>query len=87
MGTADPANGILAPLLIAVALSVLLAAIGMVLHRRGKLRARGPALLWAILTIAPLFGAGAAMFGRHMADEATGNTQSGVSDYRARGAP
>lgn len=87
MGTADPANGILAPLLIAVALSVLLAGLGMFMRRRGQLRARGPALLWALLTITPLFGAGAAMFLRHMTDEATGVTKPGVSDYRARGAP
>lgn len=86
MGTGAD-NGILVPLLLAVAATVVLAAIGFALKRRGKLRARGPALGWAVLTVLPLFGAGAAMFLKHTADEVTGKTQPGVSDYEARPAP
>jgi peptidoglycan/LPS O-acetylase OafA/YrhL len=87
MGSDGPANGILLYLLIAVGLSVLLAIIGFVLHGRGHFTSRGPALAWAVLTILPLFGAGAAMFTKHAADEVTGKTQSGKSEYDSRGAP
>ncbi|HEU0043212.1 hypothetical protein [Sphingomonas sp.] len=80
-------TSILAPLLLAVAATVALAAIGFALKRRGKLRGRGAALGWAVLTVLPLFGSGAAMFVSHLADEASGRTKSGVSDFEARGAP
>ena len=82
-----PGYGIFVPLFGAVALSALLAAIGFAMRKRGRLRTRGPALIWAILTVLPLFGAGAVMFTRHLADEVTGKTKPGVSDYRARPAP
>ena len=87
MGGDGPVNGIFIPLLLAVALSVGLAALGMALHRRGKLKTPGIAFGWAVLTVLPLFGAGAAMFGKHTADEVTGKTQSGKSAYDSRGAP
>ena len=87
MGGDGPTNGILFYLLVAVGLSVVLAIIGFVLHGRGHFVRRGPALAWAILTILPLFGAGAAMFLKHAADEVTGKTQSGKSEYDSRGAP
>lgn len=87
MGGDGPVNGIFVPLLLAIALSVALAAVGMVLHRRGKLTRPAVAFGWAVLTILPLFGAGAAMFTKHVADEATGKTQSGKSAYDSRGAP
>ena len=87
MGGDGPVNGIFVPLLLAVGLSALLVVIGFLLHRRGYFVRRGPALAWAVLTILPLFGAGAAMFVAHMAEKATGATQSGNSQYSARGAP
>lgn len=87
MGGDGPANGIFVPLLVAVGLSVLLAVVGFVLHGRGYFVKRGPAMIWAILTLLPLFGAGAAMALKHTADEVTGKTQSGKSAYDSRGAP
>lgn len=87
MGTNATTNPILITLLLCIGASVLLAGIGLALHRRGKLRAQGPALAWAILTILPLFGAGFAMFGSHAAEEATGVTNSGENAEPSRSAP
>ena len=75
-GTGSPILGVLLAL---VAASVVLAALGMWLHRRGKLATRGAALVWALLTIAPLFGAGFAMMAKHNVEQATGETRSGVN--------
>ena len=63
-----------------VAASLLLVVIGFVLHRRGALTNRITALVWAILCIVPLFGAGAVMFLRHQVQFATGETQSRHSE-------
>jgi hypothetical protein len=87
MGTNGPGNPILGVLLACVVASIVLAIIGFVLHGRGKLRARGPALGWAILTILPLFGAGFAMMTKHGVDEATGVTKAGINEPGVRGAP
>lgn len=87
MGTNGPGNPILGVLLACVVASIVLAIIGFVLHGRGRLRARGPALAWAILTILPLFGAGLAMYGKHGVEDATGVTKPGVNEPGVRGAP
>lgn len=87
MGENGPGNPILGVLLACVAASIILAIIGFVLHRRGMLIARGPALGWAILIVLPLFGAGFAMFTKHGVDAATGTTQAGVNEPGVRGAP
>lgn len=87
MGTNGPGNPILGVLLACVAGSIILAAIGIVLHKRGKLGARGPALAWAILSILPLFGAGFAMMTKHTVDNATGVTKPGVNEPGVRDAP
>ncbi|GGB28603.1 hypothetical protein GCM10011380_17790 [Sphingomonas metalli] len=76
-GTDSP---ILAVLLICVAGSVVLAAIGIWLHRTRRLTSRRAALVWAILTLVPLFGAGFAMMTRHTVDMATGETRAGVNE-------
>lgn len=75
MGENGPGNPILMQLVFWVAASLVLVIIGFVLRRRGMLRTRVPALLWAILCILPLFGAGFVMFVGHTIDEATGKTQ------------
>ncbi len=75
-GTGSP---ILAVLLLCVAASLVLAATGAWLHRRGRLTSRRAALGWAVLTVVPLFGAGLAMMTRHTVDLATGETQPGVN--------
>lgn len=62
-----------------VAVSVVMSAIGIWLGRSHRLRSRGIALLWAIASIAPLFGAGAYMYLRHGAMAAQGVTQPGVN--------
>ena len=67
--------------------SVALAALGFWLHRQGKLSARGPALAWAILTIAPLFGAGFVMMTKHQVEIAAGETPSGKNAPDVRSAP
>jgi hypothetical protein len=36
-------------------------------------------MIWAILTILPLFGAGFATMTTHVVEQATGETQSGVN--------
>lgn len=87
MGTNGPGNPILQILLVCVFASLALAALGFWLRRSGKLRERGPALFWALLTIAPLFGAGLIMYIRHTAEIVTGETQSGVNEPPVRGAP
>jgi len=87
MGTNGPGNPILQVLLLCVAASVALAAIGFLLRRRGMLRTRGPALGWAVLTILPLFGAGFAMMTSHAVGEATGETRSGQNAPDVRSAP
>ena len=87
MGSNGPGNPILQVMLVCIFASVALAALGFWLHRQGKLSARGPALAWAILTIAPLFGAGAIMMGKHTVEMATGDTKSGVNEPPAKSAP
>lgn len=87
MGTNATNNPILIILLLCIGASILLAVIGFVLRRRGKLRAQGPALAWAVLTVLPLFGAGAAMFGKHGIEQATGVTNSGENADDVRSAP
>jgi uncharacterized membrane protein YfcA len=74
-GTNSP---ILMVLLACVAASVILTAVGVWLHRKRRLTSRRAALIWAILSIAPLFGAGAVMFAKHGVEMATGETRSGV---------
>ena len=87
MGENGPGNPILGVLLACVAGSIILAIIGFVLHRRGMLRTRGPALGWAILTILPLFGAGFVLLTKHGIDAATGKTQADVNEPGVRDAP
>jgi len=87
MGSNGPGNPILQVLLLCVAASLVLAAIGFLLRRRGMLRTRGPALGWAILTILPLFGAGFAMMTSHVVADATGETRSGQNAPDVQGAP
>ena len=87
MGTNGPGNPILQVLLLCVAASLILAIVGFVLRRRGMLRARGPALGWAILTVLPLFGAGFAMFTKHQVELATGETPVGKNAPDVRSAP
>ena len=70
---------ILGVLLTCVAGSILLAALGMWLHRSRRLTSRRSSMIWAILTILPLFGAGFAMMTTHVVEQATGETQSGVN--------
>ena len=87
MGTNGPGNPILQVLLVCVLASVALAAIGIWLHRSGKLSAKGPALGWAVLTILPLFGAGFIMMTKHQVEMATGDTKPGVNEPPAKSAP
>ena len=87
MGTNGTGNPILLILLLCVVASLALAAIGFAMRRRGKLATQGAAMGWAILTILPLFGAGAAMFGKHEVEHATGVTQDGVNANDVRSAP
>lgn len=87
MGTNGTGNPVLIILLLCVAASLALAAIGFAMRRRGKLRAPGPALGWAVLTILPLFGAGFAMMTTHQVEQATGETRSGVNEENVRSAP
>lgn len=76
-------NDILVPLLLCVGSSIVLAALGMWLHRQRKLTSRGAALVWAVVTILPLFGAGFLMMSKHVVEQATGETQSSVSERPA----
>ena len=76
-GTNSPVLGVL---LACVAGSVILVVIGAWLHRQRKLTSRRAALAWAILSIAPLFGAGLIMFTKHQVEMATGETRSGVNE-------
>ena len=78
MGGNAPGDTILMNVLITIAASLVLLVIGIALRKRGRLASRGAAMLWAVLTILPLFGAGALMFARHTADMASGQTRSGV---------
>ena len=78
MGENAPGDTILMNVLITIAASLVLLVIGIALRKRGRLASRGAAMLWAVLTILPLFGAGALMFVRHTADMASGQTRSGV---------
>ena len=87
MGENGPGNPILGVLLACVAASVVLAIVGFVLRGRGHLAGRTPALVWAIVTILPLFGAGFAMMTKHGVDQATGVTKSGVNEPGVKGAP
>jgi hypothetical protein len=75
-GTNSP---ILGALLACVAASVVLVALGLWLRRSGRLTTSRAALLWSILSIAPLFGAGLLMFTKHTAEQVTGETRSGVN--------
>lgn len=87
MGQNGSGNPILGVLLACVAASVILAILGFVLRGRGYLVGRTPALVWAIITILPLFGAGFAMMTKHTVDEATGVTKPGVNEPGVKGAP
>lgn len=87
MGTNSTNNPILITLLLCIGASILLAIIGFMLRRRGKLRAQGPALAWAVLTVLPLFGAGFAMFTKHEVEHAVGVTNSGENAENVRSAP
>ena len=87
MGTNGTGNPILIILFLCIATTVALAAIGFVLRGRGMLRARGPALAWAVLTILPLFGAGFAMFSTHVVEKVTGETKAGENADDVRSAP
>ncbi len=73
-------NVIVGVVLWLVALSVVLAAVGIWLGRTRRLRSRRIALLWAIVSIAPLFGAGVYMYLHHGVMEAEGITKPGVSN-------
>ena len=55
-----------------LALCVILLLIGIALRRRGVLRSRGAWLVWSIITILPLFGAGLFLFGKHQVERAQG---------------
>lgn len=72
-------NDILVLLLLCVGGTIVLAALGMWLHRQRTLTSRPAALIWAIITILPLFGAGFLMMSKHVVDQSTGVTQSGVN--------
>ncbi|HEX8553802.1 MAG TPA: hypothetical protein VF695_03755 [Sphingomonas sp.] len=78
MGTDNP---ILMVLLGCVIASLLLVAIGFWLKRSGKLTTRGAALGWAVLSVLPLFGAGAAMMTKHTAEAVTGETAPGETRH------
>ncbi len=73
-------NVIVGVVLWLVALSVVLAAVGIWLGRTHRLRSRGIALIWAIVSVAPLFGAGLYMYLHHGAMEAEGVTRPGVTN-------
>lgn len=87
MGTNASINPILITTGLCIAASILLAIIGFVLRSRGKLRAQGPALAWAILTVLPLFGAGAAMFTKHEVEHAVGVTNDNDNADNVKSAP
>ena len=87
MGENGPGNPILGVLIACVVASVVLAALGFFLRGRGMLASRNAALVWAILVIVPLFGAGFAMMTKHGVDQATGKTRSGVNEPNVQGAP
>ena len=71
-------------LFVLVALSAALVVLGFALRRRGKLASRGAAFVWAVVTMLPLFGAGAFMWVKHEAEMATGVTQPGVNEEPGR---
>lgn len=48
----------IAALLLLTAISIILLVIGLLLHRKGTLRSRGASLVWAIITIVPVFVGG-----------------------------
>lgn len=87
MGTNATINPILLTTGLCILASIVLAIIGFALRSRGKLRAQGPALAWAILTILPLFGAGAAMFTKHEVEHAVGVTNDGDNAENVKSAP
>ena len=87
MATNATNNPILITMLLCIGASILLAVVGFMLRRRGKLRAQGPALAWAILSVLPLFGAGAAMFTKHEVEHAAGVTKSGENADDVTSAP
>ena len=87
MGTNATINPILLTTGLCILASILLAVIGWVLHKRGKLSAKIPAMVWAVLTVLPLFGAGAAMFTKHEVEHAAGVTKSGENADDAASAP
>ena len=66
-----------------VIVSVVMAAVGIWLGRTRRLRSRPVALLWAIASIAPLFGAGAYVVLHHHAMDAEGVTRPGVTNVPA----
>ena len=73
-------NVVIGVVLWLIALSGVMAAVGIWLGRSHRLRSRRIALIWAIASIAPLFGAGAYMYLRHSAMEAEGVTRPGVTN-------
>jgi hypothetical protein len=48
----------IAIVILLTAASAILLAIGLVLHRKGMLRSRAAAVVWAILTVLPVFAGG-----------------------------
>lgn len=87
MGTNGPGNPILGVVFAFIAASVLLAIIGFVLRGRGKLVTSRAALVWAVITILPLFGAGAVFMTKHQVEQASGETKSGINEPGVKGAP
>ena len=87
MGSNGSGNPILGVLLACIIASIVLAIIGFVLRGRGSLATSRAALIWAIITILPLFGAGFFMFSKHSVEQATGETKSGVNEPGVKGAP
>lgn len=87
MGYNATINPILLVVGLCIAATVLLAVIGFVLRGRGKLRTQRASLIWALLTIAPLFGAGFGMFAKHEVERAVGITKSGENAPEVRSAP
>jgi hypothetical protein len=72
-----PGNPILIPVMLLITLSIALFAIGLTLRRRGYLRGRGVTLVWALITVAPLFGSGLVFYLKHQAEIASGAVRSG----------
>jgi cbb3-type cytochrome oxidase subunit 3 len=87
VGTNATNNPILITLGLCILASILIAVIGFALRSRGKLRTQRSAMIWAVLSILPLFGAGAAMFTKHEVEHAAGITISGDNADDVRSAP